>query len=135
VSLPRFLRQYPFPPACVFDKKRTSGTLNGDKSRLDGDLDYFEGSRLVAVLQSSSLTNVLPMRHLEISFSTTSKAIRQRSLGEGVLTTLGDGQGLAGMNILHFGRIALSWMEEVEIRCRSTRCAKIKSKNPDLCGS
>jgi hypothetical protein len=91
-----------------FDGERTSGTLNGDKSRLDGDLDYFVRIRLVGVLQSSSPSNVLPCAISKLFFPASPRTVSHCAGETIVLTTLGDGQGLAGMNVLHLGRIVLS---------------------------
>lgn len=75
VSLPKFLHQY-IPSLCLhFVGRRTPGTLNGDKSRLDGDLDYFGGSWSADVPQSWSSFRVPPQKFV-------SKAIRMNSLGD-----------------------------------------------------
>ena len=59
------------------------------------------------------------MRHVE-TFSKPLKPTSQCAGRTIVLTTFRDGQGLAGMNVLHFGRICCRKLAECEIQGGST---------------
>ncbi len=95
VSLPMIPPLDPYPPHIYPELKRTSWSFNSNKSGLDGNLDY--------AYADSSVITLLPMRQLEIlgPFGISCCALKAFHLEVTALTTLGDGQGLFGMNVLH----------------------------------
>ena len=110
MSLPVIPPLDPNPPTYFQRFVRTSWSFNGNKSGLDGDLNYSHAGSSVLVL--------VPMRQPEIvlqqSFVVRCGGVLALELEVIALTTLGDRQGLFGMNVLHFGPVFVGIAGEEE---------------------